>query len=79
MRSQVLLALTLGECFELQQWPSGFIKPVDVCRHARRTDRMPGEPTAMPGEPTTCGSCRPVAREETFYEFEADVAIVAVG
>ena len=93
MRSQVLLALALGECFERQQWHSGFIKPVDVCRHARRTDRMPvdvcrharrtdrmpGEPTAMPGEPTTCGSCRPVAREETFYEFEADVAIVAVG
>ena len=79
MRSQVLLALTLGECFERQQWHSGFIKPVDVCRHARRTDRMPGEQTAMPGEPTTCGSCRPVAREETFYEFEADVPIVAVG
>ena len=79
MRSQVLLALTLGECFERQQWHSGFIKPFGACRHARRTDRMPGEPTAMPGEPTTCGSCRPVAREETFYEFEADVAIVAVG
>ena len=40
---------------------------------------MSGEPAAMPGEPTTCGSCRPVAREETFYEFEADVPIVAVG
>ena len=49
MRSQVLLALTLGECFERQQWHSGFIKPVDVCRHARRTDRLPGEPTACGG------------------------------
>ena len=33
----------------------------------------------MPGEPTASARCRPVAREETFYEFEADVAIVAVG
>ena len=41
MRSQVLLALTLGECFERQQWHSGFIKPFGACRHARRTNRMP--------------------------------------
>jgi hypothetical protein len=33
----------------------------------------------MPGEPTASGRCRPVAREETFYEIEVDVAIVTVG
>ena len=66
MRSQVLLALTLGECFERQQWHSGFIMPGDV---------LP----PMSGGSTASGRCRPVAREETFYEIEADVPIVAAG
>jgi len=73
MRSQVLHALTLGECFERQQWHNSFFKPGEACRHARR------RPAAMPGEPTASARCRPVAREETFYEIESDVAIVAVG
>ena len=89
MRSQILIALTLGECFDRQQRHSGFIKPVYACRHARRC--LPPKPVyvltpspaspdaAKPGESTASGRCRPVAREETFYEIEADVPIVAAG
>ena len=80
MRSQILIALTLGECFDRQQWHSGFIKPVYACRHAlRRLPPSPSTPADRPGESTASDRCRPVAREETFYEIEADVPIVAAG